>query len=86
MTDRSPETKPFGRRLLELAVSICVLTLVSVVVGYGGGLLLYLSAALGGPDPETADGDLLRDRLLDWPERNREFMRANGYGELPLRP
>jgi hypothetical protein len=86
MADQPSETKPFGRRLLELVVSISVLTLVSVVVGYGGGLLLYVSAALGGPDPETEDGDLLRDRLLDWPDRNREFMRNNGYGELPLRP
>jgi hypothetical protein len=78
--------KSFGRRALHLVVSIVILTGVSVVVGYGGGLLLWASAKLGGPDPRTKDGDLLRDRLLDWPDKNREFMRNNGRGELPLRP
>lgn len=81
-----PPDKPFGKRLLQLIVSITVLTLVTVVVGYGGGLLLFVSAKLGGPDPETEDGDLLRDRLLDWPDRNREFMRNNGHGEFPWPP
>jgi hypothetical protein len=75
--------KPFGKRLLQLILSITVMTLVTVVVGYGGGLLLFISAKFGGPDPETEDGDLLRDRLLDWPDRNREFMRNNGRGEFP---
>lgn len=85
--DRTERTdKPLGRRLVELAASITVLTLVTVVVGYGGGLLLWFSAILGGPDPETADGDLLRDRLLEWPDRNREFMRNNGHGEFPWPP
>lgn len=78
--------KPLGTRAWQLAISVVVLTGVTVVVGYGGGLLLWLSARLGGPDPRTDDGDLLRDRLLDWPERNREFMRNDGRGELPLRP
>lgn len=80
------DAKPFGTRLWQLVVSITVLTGVSVVVGYGGGLLLWISACLGGPDPRTEDGELLRDRLLAWPERNREFMRRNGHGELPTRP
>ncbi len=78
--------KSFGRRLLQLTLSITVMTLVTVVVGYGGGLLLFVSATLGGPDPKTADGELLRDRLLDWPDRNREFMRTNGRGEFPWPP
>lgn len=73
-------------RFGKLTVSIVVLTFVTVVVGYGGWALLTISAKLGGPDPETADGDLLRERLLAWPERNREFMRNNGHGELPLKP
>jgi hypothetical protein len=73
-------------RLAELFVSIAVLSLVTVVVGYGGWAVLTASAALGGPDPETADGDRLRDRLLAWPARNREFMRNDGRGSLPLRP
>jgi hypothetical protein len=63
-----------------------VLSGVTILLGYGGGLLLWLSATLGGPDPVTEDGDLLRDRLLDWPDRNREFMRNDGHGDLPLRP
>jgi len=73
-------------RFVQLVVSITVLTFVTVVVGYGGGLLLAISARVGGPDPKTADGDLLRDRLLDWPQRNREFMRNNGSGEFPWPP
>ena len=77
--DTGPE-KPLGKRILQLIVSIVVLTGVSVVVGYGGGLLLAISAWLGRPDPRTTDGDPLRDRLLDWPDRNREFMRWNGRG------
>ncbi|WP_254862004.1 hypothetical protein [Halovivax gelatinilyticus] len=84
--DGSYSEKPFRTRLLQLLVSICILTLVTVVVGYGGGLLLAISAKLGGPDPRTEDGDLLRDRLLDWPDRNRAFMRENGRGELPIKP
>jgi len=83
-TDATP--KPLRTRAWQLVVSITILTGVSVVVGYGGGLLLWISSALGGPDPRTEDGRLLRDRLLEWPERNREFMRQNGHGELPLRP
>lgn len=82
-----PETAPSTiTRVARMIVSITVLTGVAVLLGYGGGLLLALSAALGGPDPETPDGDLLRDRLLEWPERNRQFMHTNGHGTLPLRP
>lgn len=81
--DDDPST---GTRVAQLVVSVAVVTGVSTILGYGGGLVLALGARLGGPDPRTADGDLLRDRLLDWPERNREFMRRNGRGRLPLRP
>lgn len=73
-------------RVAEVVVSVTVLTGVAVILGYGGGLLLTLIAALGGPDPATDDGDPLRERLLDWAERNRAFARANGRGELPVRP
>jgi hypothetical protein len=73
-------------RFGKLSVSIVILTGVTVVVGYGGWALLTISAKLGGPDPETTDGDLLRKRLLAWPERNREFIRNNGHDTLPLKP
>lgn len=73
-------------RVARVVVSITVLSGVTIVLGYGVGLLLWASATLGGPDPVTEDGDLLRDRLLEWPDRNRTFMRTNGHGELPLRP
>ncbi|MFC4542556.1 hypothetical protein ACFO5R_11565 [Halosolutus amylolyticus] len=86
MDESTDEDKPVLVRLGELAVSIVVLTGVTVVVGYGGWALLTLSARLGGPDPRTEDGDLLRERLFVWPDRNREFMRNDGRGELPLRP
>ncbi|MFC4245823.1 hypothetical protein ACFOZ7_02185 [Natribaculum luteum] len=80
------EDEPFLERLVGLVVSIVVLTGVTVILGYGGWAILTLSAKLGGPDPKTEDGDLLRNRLATWPDRNREFMRNNGRGELPLRP
>lgn len=78
--------KPTLERAVQVIVSIVVMTGLTVVVGYGGGLLLWVSAKLGGPDPKTEDGDLLRDRLLDWPQRNRKFMRSNGEGEFPWPP
>jgi len=73
-------------RIGLLIVSICVMTFVTVVVGYGGWLVLRISAAIGGPDPRNEDGERLRDRLLAWPQRNRDFIRSNGRGDLPLRP
>ncbi|GAA0681643.1 hypothetical protein GCM10009020_33380 [Natronoarchaeum mannanilyticum] len=73
-------------RLSELVVSVSVLTAVTVLLGSVGGLVLTIIATLGGPDPKTADGELLRDRLLSWVQRNREFMRHNGRGRLPLHP
>lgn len=74
------------KRVVQLIVSIVVMTGVTVVVGYGGGFLLTIIAALGGPDPQTEDGEPLRERLLTWPDRNREFMRTNGKSEFPWPP
>lgn len=88
MAAEQPNTKhdPLQTRLARVTISIVVLVPVTIVLGYGGGLALTVSAKLGGPDPETADGDPLRQRLLAWPDRNREVMRADGNVELPLRP
>lgn len=71
-------------RFGKLSVSIAVLTFVTVMIGYGGWALLTVSAKLGGPDPETADGDLLRTRLLSWPDRNREFMPGQRPRRTPI--
>ncbi|MBZ6496868.1 hypothetical protein [Natrinema longum] len=76
----------FGTRLARVIVSVVVLTGVTVVLGYGGWIVLTLTANIGGYDPKTADGELLRERLLEWPDRNREVMRSNGRTSLPLRP
>ncbi len=76
----------FIDRLVKRSVSIVVLVPVTVFLGYGGWLVLTFTAAVGVYDPETDDGELLRHRLFDWPERNREVMRTNGYADLPLRP
>ncbi len=78
--------KPLLKRALQLIVSICLMTAVTVILGYGGGLLLTIIAGAGGPNPRTEDGDPLKDRLLDWPDKNREFMKSNGEGELPWMP
>jgi hypothetical protein len=72
-------------RYVRVLVSVAVLGGVTVVLGYGGWLLLTVSTLVG-YDPRTDDGDRLRDRLLSWPERNRSVMRTNGRESLPLRP
>jgi hypothetical protein len=77
--------KPTLTRAAELTVSITVLTLLTAVA-FVCGLALAFVAGVDGPDPRTDDGDRLRDRLLAWSDRNREFMRTNGEGELPLEP
>jgi len=84
-TEEATEDVPFRTRLVRVTVSIVVLTGVTVVLGYGGWLVLSITARLG-YDPETADGTPLRHRLAAWPDRNREVMRSNGHAELPLRP
>jgi len=76
----------FGTRFVRVIVSIVVLTGVTVVVGIGGWFVLTITARVAGYDPETADGDPLRERLLAWPDRNREVMRTNGREALPVRP
>lgn len=81
----APDTR-FTGRLANVAVSVVVLAPVTVVAGYGGWAVLTLTARLAGYDPETADGDLLRDRLLAWPDRNRDVMRTNGGVDPPLKP
>lgn len=83
---QEPSDVPFSKRLGRILVSIIVLTGVTVVVGYGGWSILTLTAKLWGYDPETADGDRLRNRLLSWSDRNREVMRTNGRTPLPLKP
>ncbi|RQG90949.1 hypothetical protein [Natrarchaeobius chitinivorans] len=76
----------FRKRLLRVCVSIVILTGVTVILGYGGWIVLTFTAKVGGYDPTTANGELLRDRLLAWPDRNREVMRSNGRTNLPLKP
>ena len=73
-------------RFVKVVISIVALVPVTVFIGYGGGLVLTVVAFLGGPDPETKEGDPLRRRLLAWPDRNRDVMRTNGRADLPLKP
>ena len=81
-----PGDTPFLERLVKVLVSIVVLVPVSVFLGYGGGLVLTVTAKLGVYDPMTDDGEPLRYRLLAWPDRNRDVMRTNGHAEIPLKP
>lgn len=73
-------------RYLRMIVSVGVLSGVTVVLGYGGWIVLTLTAKLGGYDPRTEDEDLLRERFRAWPDRNREVMRTNGKRPLRLKP
>lgn len=76
---------PRSRRVLRVLAAVTVMSGVSVVLGYGGWLVLSILAWFGF-DPETTDGDPLRRRLLDRPDRNREVMRTNGRRPVPWRP
>ncbi len=76
----------FRIRLLRVIVSIVVLTGVTVILGYGGWIVLTITAKVAGYDPETTNGELLRNRLLAWPDRNREVMRSDGRVKIPLKP
>ncbi|KAB7516545.1 hypothetical protein DM867_03140 [Halosegnis rubeus] len=58
----------------------------TVTFGYGGWIIFSLTAKTMWYDPQTAEGDLLRDRLVNWPERNKEVMHSNGRKPLPLKP
>lgn len=82
----SPSEIPFETRAYRAVISIVILTGVTVVVGIGGWIILTITANLFGYDPKTEDGDPLRIRLRDWPEKNREVMRTNGRAELPWKP
>lgn len=84
--DSSTGGKSTFARATDVVVATTVLVPLGVFVGNLGGLALWLSASVGGPDPTTDDGDLLRDRLVSWSGRNRAFLRENGRGELPLLP
>lgn len=81
---RAQAQKPFHTRLAELIVSISVITLLAAVA-YLLGLLLKVMAMLGVPDPKVGD-QRVSTRLLRWVGRNRDFMRENGTGTLPLAP
>ena len=73
-------------RAIRVALSVVVFVPVTVFLGYGGWLVLTLAGAVGVYEPREEDGEPLRDRLVAWPERNREVMRTDGRVELPLRP
>jgi len=85
-SDPENTAEPIETRLVRLFISVGILTFITVVFGYVGWIVLSLTAKCVGYDPQTADGDLLRNRLVNWPERNREVMRSNGRKPLPLRP
>lgn len=76
---------PLQKRVMRVAISIIVLTGVTVVFGYGGWVLLTIAAKIG-VYSETTDEPTLRDRLAVWPDRNRDVMRTNGRVPLPLTP
>jgi len=89
MTTRETPNKSdvrFRKRLVRVLISVVIWTGVTVVLGYGGWIILTITARIAGYDPATADGELLRDRLLAWPDRNRDVMRSNGRTSLPLKP
>ncbi|ELZ14316.1 hypothetical protein C479_00370 [Halovivax asiaticus JCM 14624] len=85
-TSTADPAPPFSTRLYRVVVSIVLLVPLTVFLGYGGWIVLTITATLLGYDPATDDGDRLRDRLAHWPEQNREVMRTDGRVALPWRP
>jgi hypothetical protein len=81
-SDPTNKAVPFKIRLVRMLISIGVLTFITVIFGYGGWIVLSLTAKSVGYDPQTEEGDLLRNRLVNWPERNKEVMRSNGRKPL----
>lgn len=73
-----------SRRLGKVLVSVLIFVPITVLIGYGGGVILTLAAQVG-YNPTTTDGSLLRTRLLAWPGRNRAVLRTNGKAELPIK-
>ncbi|ELY94629.1 hypothetical protein C483_02820 [Natrialba hulunbeirensis JCM 10989] len=76
----------FRERAIRVVISIVVLVPVTVFLGYGGWIVLTLTASVGLYDPKTDDGEPLRHRLAAWPDRNRDVMRTDGKEPLPLKP
>lgn len=82
----NPSDPPVLHRFVKVIVSIIVLVPLTVFLGYGGGIVLTVTATIRSKDSGTENGETLRERLLAWPERNREVLRTNGRAELPLKP
>lgn len=85
-SDPANTAEPMKTRLVRILISVSILTGMTVIFWYGGWIVLSLTAKTVGYDPQTAEGDYLRNRLVNWPERNKEVMRSNGRKPLPLRP
>lgn len=79
-------TPSVTERLVKVLVSIVVIVPVSVFLGYGGWIVLTVAAVVGVYDPRTENGESLLERLVAWPDRNRDVMRTNGRADLPLKP
>lgn len=73
-----------AKRVGKLLVSILVFVPITVLVGYGGEVVLTLTSQVG-YTPTTTDGSPLRTRLLAWPDRNRAVLRTNGRAALPIK-
>ncbi|WP_436936270.1 hypothetical protein [Halovenus marina] len=78
---RLSEEKSRLIRVSEAIVSVTVLAGLAPVLGYGGATMLALRAKVD----EGADSEAFRQRLWQWPDRNRAFM-ARGEGTIPIVP
>lgn len=84
--DRETPQPPFRTRLVRVILSIVIFVPVTVIIGYGGWMVLSLWRSGPGRFGGTESVDQLRQRLLRWPDRNRAVLRSNGRVEVPIRP
>lgn len=71
-SDPANTAKPMKTRLVRILISVSILTGITVIFGYGGWIVLSLIAKTVGYDPQTVEGDYLRNRLMNWPSETKK--------------
>jgi len=71
-SDPANTAEQMKTRLVRILISVSILTGITVIFGYGGWIVLSLIANTVGYDPQTVEGDYLRNRLMNWPSEAKK--------------
>jgi hypothetical protein len=71
-SDQANTAEPMKTQLVRILISVTILTGITVIFGYGGRIVLSLIAKTVGYDPQTVEGDSLRNRLMNWPSETKK--------------